>query len=219
MNTIRAELRVLSVFLRERVWECGLHLIVNAAPELHACRAALHQLLHSPWPRRTLQFALQPLRPAQAASPKKNVADFSEVIPERGRVCEWNLILELGKCSSVCLSLSYTQTPFNKMLAAREFCRQPGVWVVIRTDFLLCIRVRLQLPAFSVLHLAVTELQQVSQPFYFTLWGVRAPLAAVPSTLSNHLMCHSSQWNRFHAPVAVTPAGNGSITRLRHSAF
>lgn len=147
----------------------------------------------------------------------KIFAHLSEVISERERV--WNLIQELGKCSSACLSQSYTQTPFNKMLVAREFCSQPGMWVIISTDSLLCMRVRLQLPAFSLLHLAATELQHVSQPFYFTVWAVCAPLAAVPSTLSNHLKCHSSQWNRFHAPVAVTLPGNGSITQLRHSAF
>lgn len=84
-------------------------------------------------------------------------------------------------------------TPFNKVLVAREFCSPPGMLVFIRTDSLLCMCVRLQLPAFSLLHLAVTELQHVSQPFYFTVWGVHAPKAAVPSTLSNHVMCHSSQ--------------------------
>lgn len=70
----------------------------------------------------------------------------------------------------LCVSLSYTQTPFNKMLAVRQFCSQPGMWVFIRTDFLLCICVRLQLPTFSLLHLAVTELQHVSQPFFFLLF-------------------------------------------------
>lgn len=65
-------------------------------------------------------------------------ADLTEVISEWECVCEWSLILELGKYSSACLSQSYTQTPFNEMLVAREFCSQPGMWVFIRTDSLLC---------------------------------------------------------------------------------
>lgn len=178
------------------------------------CKAALHQLLHSS--RCPLQAGLQPLRPAQAASSEDVPISQRSSLSGRmsgSKILHWNW-------GNVPLrsSLSYTQTLFNKMVAAREFCRQPGMWVFIRTDSLLCMRVRLQLPAFSLLHLAVTELQHVSQPFYFTVWGVLAPLAAVPSTLSNHLMCHSSQWNRFHALVAVTLPANSSITQLRQTA-
>lgn len=91
---------------------------------------------------------------------------------------------EMFLCGS--LSVIYTYTPFNKMLAAREFCSQPGMWVFIRTDFLFCIRVRLQLPAFSLLHLAVTELQHVSQPFFFFFLFHSVGCARTSGSCSEH---------------------------------
>ena len=122
---------------------------------------------------------------------------------------------------------THAHTPFNEMLGAIEFCSRPVLWVFISSDSVLSMfrgSLLCYTAAASLLFITlccnwagarVPSLLSVSVCVYACAYL----LPAVMSMLSNHLMCHSSQWNRFHALVAVILPGSHHTSLFSQSAF